>query len=208
MDYKQFLYSQNFNPTGYATRAIVLFLRTIFSNNPELGFIVYQDDLDKKDSFPSLLITTRFDWETKYRAKRPAIFVSTGNVISGVNNTSGSGKVQSVTQNGDITNYQDLISFPIMIECLSESDLESQALASAVLAFFTMDLRPLRSLKLQLFPNPTQTPPQIFEKGNISFISSVMLQVQMTRQYSARLLNLEQWKEIELKLNDSQASIF
>lgn len=204
MDYNKFLYSPNFNPGGYAIRAIVLFLRVLFAANSELGYIPYEDNQNKIDAFKSILITTRHDWETKYRDKRPAIFVSRGNIISGVNQTSGTGKLQSVTKNGDITNYQDLISFPIMIECLSEADIECDALSSLVSSFLTMDVRPLRSLKLQLFPNPVQTSPQIFEKGSISFISSVMLQVQMTRQYSARLLNEQQLKEIEITLNGSQ----
>ena len=203
MDYKQLLHSPNFNPGGYAIRAIVLYLRTILDANEELGFHVYQDDLNKTDAYNSILVTTRYDWETKYRAKRPAIFVSRGNIITGVNNTSGQGRVQSVTKNGSITNYQDLISFPIMIECLSESDLECEALASLVSAFLTMDARPLRSLKMQVFPNPTITAPQIFQKGNVSFIASVMIQVQITRQYSAKLLDEQQLKDFEISVNSS-----
>lgn len=203
MDYNELLHSPNFNPGGYAIRAIVLYLRTILDANEELGFHVYQDDLNKTDAYNSILVTTRYDWETKYRAKRPAIFVSRGNIITGVNNTSGQGRVQSVTKNGSITNYQDLISFPIMIECLSESDLECEALASLVSAFLTMDARPLRSLKMQVFPNPTITAPQIFQKGNVSFIASVMIQVQITRQYSAKLLDEQQLKDFEISVNSS-----
>ena len=203
MDYNELLHSPNFNPGVYAIRAIVLYLRTILDANEELGFHVYQDDLNKTDAYNSILVTTRYDWETKYRAKRPAIFVSRGNIITGVNNTSGQGRVQSVTKNGSITNYQDLISFPIMIECLSESDLECEALASLVSAFLTMDARPLRSLKMQVFPNPTITAPQIFQKGNVSFIASVMIQVQITRQYSAKLLDEQQLKDFEISVNSS-----
>ncbi len=203
MDYKQLLYSSNFNPGGYAVRAIVLYLRTVLEANKELGFNVYQDELNKTDAYNSVLVTTRYDWETKYRSKRPAIFVSRGNILTGVNSTSGQGRVQSVTENGSITNYQDLISFPIVIECLSESDLECEVLASLVSAFLTMDARPLRSLKMQVFPNPTITAPQIFQKGNVSFIASVMIQVQMARQYSAKLLDEQQLKNFEITVNSS-----
>ena len=54
---------------------------------------------------------------------------------------------------------------------------------------------------LQLFPNPTQTPSQIYEKDNISFISSVILQCQMERQFKAKLLGEQQLKEIKLIVN-------
>lgn len=204
MEYSQLLYSVNFNPGGYAVRGIILYLQTIFANNEELGYMVYNDNLSKEQAMGSLFIGSKFVWENKFRSKRPAIFVSRGNIVSGVNSTHGQGKVQSVTENGSITNYQDLISFPIVVECLSENDLECEALASIVSAFLTMDLRPLRSMKMQMFPQPTQSPPQIFEKGNISFISNVILQVQMTRQYRARTLNEVQLKQFELAINNSE----
>lgn len=201
--YKDFVYSKNFNPGHYGVTAIVLFLKEMFNNNSDLGFTVFDDSLNKEDSFDSLLIASKFDWEEKYRNKRPALIVSRGNIITGTNGTQGQGKVLSITQNGEKTSYSDLISFPLMVECLSESDIQAEALASMVNIFISADLRPVRSLGLQLQGSLNITAPQIFEKQNISFISSVIMQVQMNRMYTAKVLGLTALNKIIVKLNDS-----
>lgn len=201
--YKDFVYSKNFNAGNYGVTAIVLFLREMFTANKELGFTVYDDKLNKSDSYDSLSITTKFDWEQQYRNKRPAIFVSRGNLITGVNGTQAQGKMFSITENGELTSYSDLVSFPIVVECLSESDIQSEALASVVSSFLSFDTRPLRSLGLQSQGSVTVSAPQLFEKGNISFITSVITQVQMQRMYKARMLSLNALEKIQVKLNDS-----
>lgn len=203
--YKDIVYSKNFNVGHYGVTAIVLYLREIFNSNKELGFTVYDDDLNKEDSYDSILISTKFDWEEKYRNKRPAIIISRGNLLTGVNGTTGQGKLFSVTENGEATTYSDLVSFPIVVECLSESDIQSEALAALVSSFLTFDLRALRSLGFQLQGSATISPPQLFEKGNVSFISSVIIQIQMQRMYTAKVLGNKVLDEIKLKLNDSMS---
>lgn len=203
MSQNDFLYSKNFNPGYYSVRAIVLYLREMFKANTDLEFIPYYDEMNKEESFDSLLITTKHDWETKYRNKRPSIFVSRGNIITGINGTQGQGRLFSITDNGETTTYSDLVSFPIVVECLSESDIQSELLSSISLGFLNLDSRPLRSFGLQIQGSPSQSPPQLFEKGNISFISSVILQVQLCRQYNARTIGLKTLENIKLKLNDS-----
>jgi hypothetical protein len=202
MNQKDFTLSRNFNTGLYGVRAVVLFLREMFTANPDLGFNIYTDDLAKADAFLSLHITTKHDWETKYRGKRPIIFVSRGNLITGVNNTQGIGRVLSITNNGQVTSYSDLISFPIVVECLSESDIESETLSSIVLTLLTGDTRALRSLGLQIQGNPIQTPTQLFEKVNNSFISSVIIQVQVQRQMRAIRTPKNLLESIEFKIND------
>lgn len=204
MNQKEFTLSKNFNSGLYGVRAILIYLREMFNSNPDFGFKVYTDDLNKADAFPSLLITTKHDWETKYRGKRPAIFVSRGNLITGTNGTQGIGRVFSITDNGQTTSYSDLISFPIVVECLSESDIESETLSSIVLTFLTADLRPLRSLGLQIQGNPTQTPTQLFEKVNVAFISSVIIQAQMQRQIKAIKTPKDMLQLINLEINGNQ----
>jgi len=49
----------------------------------------------------------------------------------------------------------------------------------------------------------TVSQPQLFEKGNISFISSVILQIQMQRRYFARQMGFHTLQAIQLKLNDT-----
>ena len=203
MNRKDLVYSKNFNPDDYCVRAILLYLIEMFKINPDLDFIPYEDDQDKATSFASTLFTTKFDWETKYKRKTPSVVISQGNTIYGVNNTVGNAKLKSVTENGQVTNYTDLISLPIMVECFAEASLEASSLASVASILLTADLRPLRSLGLQLQGNPIKTPPKIFEKGNMAFISSVIINVQMQRQYSARLLDQQRLDKILLKLNSS-----
>lgn len=204
MDYNRFVYSQNLNPGHYGVSATILFLQKMFSSNPEFGFEVYTDESNKETAFESLWIGAKYVWEEKYRNKRPAIFVSRGNIITGVNNTIGQGKLFSITKNGEITSYLDLVSFPIMVECLSESDLQSEALAAMVTAFLSLDQRPFKSLGFQIQGSPTITPPQIFEKGNTSFISSVIIQIQIQRMYKAKVLSNQALQEIQVILNNSQ----
>jgi hypothetical protein len=203
MNQKDFTLSKNFNSGLYGIRAILIYLREMFNSNPDFGFKVYTDDLNKEDAFPSLVITTKHDWETKYRGKRPIIFVSRGNLITGVNNTQGMGRVFSVTDNGQTTSYSDLISFPIVVECLSESDIEAETLSSIALIFLTGDLRALRSLGLQIQGNPTQTPTQLFEKVNVSFISSVIIQAQMQRQIRAIRTPKDMLETISFQINEN-----
>ena len=193
MDRKALVYSKNFNSDDYAVRAILLYLIQVFKVNEELDFPPYTDEQNKIDSFTSTLFTTKFDWETKYRGKRPVVIVSCGNTLIGVNNTLGSAKIRSVTENGQVINYTDLISLSILVQCLSEADLEANSLASAVLMFLTADARPLHSLGLQLQGNPIKTPVRIFEKGTISFIAQVIINVQMQGFISKLiLLNLSE----------------
>ena len=90
-----------------------------------------------------------------------------------------------------------------MVECLSESDIQSEALAAIVSSFLSLDLRALRSLGFQTQGSVTISPPQLFEKGNVSFISSVIMQVQMQRMYTTKLLGSKVLEEIKLKLNNS-----
>lgn len=203
MNYKKVLNSKNLNPGYYGVTAIIVYLREMFAQNLDLGFHVYDDSLNKEDSFSSLIITSKYDWETKYRSKRPAIFVSRGNLISGVNGTQGQGRLFSITENGAETSYLDLISFPIVVECLSESDIECEALSSIVSLFLTADLRPLRSLGFQVATNPSQSPPQLFEKGNISFISSVILQLNTHRNIKTKVMNDQLLKEFSVKVNNA-----
>lgn len=202
MDYKQFHNSIAFNPGLYATRAIILFLREMFNANPEIGFKAYIDEMSKSDAYGSLMITSKNDWESKYRNKRPIIIVSHGNIITGVNGTQGVGKVLSISRDGSKTSYSDLISFPIVVECISEVDIECSTLSSMVNVFLTSDLRPLRTLRLQLLGNPAQSPSQQFEKANISFISSVILNVQLNRRYTATLISDNILEKIKIKLDN------
>lgn len=203
MIYKKLLNSKNLNPGYYGVTATIVYLREMFNQNLDLGFQVYDDNLNKEESYSSLIITSKYDWETKYRSKRPAIFVSRGNLISGVNGTQGQGKLFSITDNGAETSYLDLISFPIVVECLSESDIECEALSSIVSLFLAADARPLRSLGFQIATNPSQSPPQLFEKGNVSFISSVILQINMHRNIKTRILNDQLLKEFNIKVNNA-----
>jgi hypothetical protein len=203
MNQRDFTLSKNFNPGIYGVKAIVLFLREMFRVNSDFGFTVYDDDLNKEEAFSSLLITTKHDWETTYRGKRPAIFVSRGNLINGVNGTQGQGRVFSIENNGQTTSYSDLLSFPIMVECLSEKDIESETLASMVALFISADLRPLRSLGLQINGQVTQTPAQIYETQNISFISSVIMQVAMQRNIKAIKTVDNMLEKIQFRINES-----
>jgi len=202
MDYKQIHNSIAFNPGLYSTRAIILFLREMFNKNSDLSFLPYTDDLTKTSAYNSLMITSKFDWESKYRNKRPAIMVSHGNIISGINGTQGLGRILSVSVDGEETIYSDLISFPIMIECVSEVDTECSALASMANAFLTCDNRILHSLRMQLLGNPLQSPSQQFEKNNISFISSVILNIQLSRKWTSKLISNNVLENIKIKLKN------
>lgn len=203
VDYKKFLYSKNFNPGFYGVSATVLFLKEMFKSNPEFGFTVHDDSLSKEMSFGSILITTKFDWEVNCRSKRPAVFVSRGNLIAGVNGTTGQGKMFSIEENGAKTSYTDIVSFPIMVECISESDIQAEALAAMVASFITLDVRPFRSLGFQIQGTPTISSPQIFEKGNTAFICSTIIQVQMARSYKARVISSQALTDIQVILNGS-----
>jgi hypothetical protein len=203
MSYKDFVQSKTFNVGHYAVTAITKYLFERFKENTDLDFKPYSDDMNKEDSYGALLITTKFDWETKYRNKRPAIFVSRGNMISGANGTVAQNRVLSITDNGAKTAYIDLVSLPIVVECIAESDIESEALASIVSTYIGLDVRPLRSLRLQIQGGLTQTPPQMFERGaNPSFISSVIMQVQISRQYNASIIGEKTLQNIRMQLND------
>ena len=202
MDYKDFSNSVAFNPGIYSIRAIIEFLREMFNANQDFGFKVYDDEQQRGDAYGSIIITSKFDWESKYRNKRPAITVSHGNIITGVNGTQGSGKILSISEDGSKTTYSDLISFPIVIECISEVNIECATLSSIVNVFLTSDLRPLRSLGFQLLGSPAQSPSQQFEKNNVSFISSVIINVQLNRKYTATIIDNEILERIKFKLTN------
>ena len=206
MSQLDFVRSKTFNVGYYGVRAIIEYLNQRFNGNPELDYAIYTDDLNRASAFGSLLITSRYDWESKFRGKRPIVLVSRGNLISGANGTVAQGKLFSVTDNGSTTSYLDLVSFPIVVECLAESDIESEALGSMIATFLSLDARPLRGLGLQIQGGTTQTAPQLYEKDNVSFISSVIIQVQIARQYKARILGEEVLQKIKLILNSNVAS--
>jgi hypothetical protein len=206
MIYKDFVNSKTFNVGYYGVKAIILYLVERFMGNQDLEYKVYTDELNRADSYGSLLITSKYDWETKFRGKRPAIFVSRGNLLTGANGTVAQSKLFSVTDNGETTSYMDLVSFPIVIECLAESDIESEALGSMIATFIGLDVRPLRGLGLQIQGGITQTPPLLFEKDNISFISSVVIQAQISRQYRARIMGSETLQKIKTLLNQKVIS--
>lgn len=201
MNFKNITYSKNFNPGGYAVRAILLYLYEMFKANPDLGQKVYTDGQSKEESFGSILITTRNDWEEKYRNKRPCLIVSRGNIITGINGTAANAGVLSITNNGEVVNHLDLISCPIVVESITGSDMECETLSSIVSTFLTMDLRPLRSLGMQIAGNPIITSTQIYDKHNISFISSVNMNIQMERQYKSRVIGQNVLEQIKLTLN-------
>lgn len=201
--YANIVNSSTFNPGLYGVRATIQLLRETFKINPDFGFKIYEDDLMRSDAYGSLLITSKNDWETKYRHKRPIIIISHGNIVNGINGTQGQGKFLGSSVDGSTISYSDLISYPIMVECLSESDTESGALTSIANIFLTSDVKILHSLGLQLLGNPVQSAPQLFEKGNISFISSLIINVQANRKYTAKLINDNILKEIKVKLNSA-----
>ena len=203
MSYKEFVQSKTFNVGHYAVTAITKYLFERFKENAtNMEYSPYSDEMDREESYNSVLITTKFDWETKYRSKRPAIFVSRGNMTSGANGTVAQSRVLSITDNGAKTAYIDLVSLPIMVECIAESDIESEALSSIVATYIGLDVRPLRSLQLQIQGGLTQTPPQLFERGaNPSFISSVIMQVQIPRQYNASIISEKMLETIRMQLN-------
>ena len=205
MSYSEFLKSRNFNPGYNAVRMVVNYIIERFRENSSLQFLPYLDELSKKDAYFSLLITTKYDWETKFRGKRPAIFVSRGNLLSALSGV-GAVRVLAVTDSGETTSYLDLVSFPLMIECIAESDIESEALSSMVAAYLAMDARPLRSLGLQMQSGITQTPPQLYEKGNTAFISSVIIQVQAERQITARVIGNVLLDKIKLAITQNTSS--
>ena len=189
--YKSIFNSSTFNPSVYAVRVIVLYLRKMFELNSDLGYTVYNDDLNKDEALSSLLITTKYDWETKYRNKRPCIMVSNGDIVSGINGTTGIGKIVSITDFHQKISCSDLISFPIVVECLSEVDLEATTLTSLINMFLTASNKPIHSFGFQILGNPIQTASKIFEKGtNASFIASLVLNLQKQRQYSMTLFSL------------------
>ena len=174
--------------------------------NPGLGFTIYNDSLSKEEAYPSLLITTKHDWETKYRNKRPCITVSHGNIIYGVNGTLGSGRTLSITDQFQKITCSDLISFPLVVECLSEVDLESSTLASIANILLTASSKSLYSFGFQLLGNPTQSEVRMFEKGpNTSFISSLVINVQKQRQYTVTTLNTQLLEQILVELNGKLA---
>lgn len=203
MSYRDFTYSTLYNPSANVIRWVVFYLKEMFKNNPELEYTIYDENLNKDESFSSLLVTTHNNWEEKYRNKRPCILISRGNINFGSNGLSGSARMLSIVDNGETVTYSDLLSFPITIECLAEADLESETLASMCAAFLTMDLRPLRSINLQLMGTAIQTPPQLIEKNaNTTYISSVIINVQKQRTYKARLIGNKQLEDIIMNLNN------
>ena len=205
VDYNQFIYSKNFNPGYYGVTATILYLQEMFILNKDLGYILYTDDTNKEESYKALWVGTKFQWEEKYRDKRPAALIYRGNLLNGANGTLGAGRVFSVSRTNEKTAYKDYVSFPIVVECISESDLEAEALSAMVTSFISLDLRSYRDLGLQVQGQVTNTAPQIFEKGNTSFTASTILQIQMERSYIARLLSKDLLTNIQLKLNGSTA---
>lgn len=201
MTYRSFLESQVFNTGHYGVRVLTYYLAEQFRENQELGYKVYDDELNREDSYGALLITTKYDWETKYRGKRPAIFISRGNMVTGANGTVGQGRMLSITENGEATAYMDLVSFPIVVECLAESDIECEALSSIVATYLGIDARPLRSFGMQIQGGITQTPPVPFERGNVTFLSSVIVQIQISRQYKVRVIGNKSLEKIKFMLD-------
>lgn len=205
VDYKTFVNSPSFNPGIYAVRAIKLYLQESFRQNPGFGFQIYDDDQDKPKAAGSLLITTNNVWTDKYSNKRPCIKVSHGNIMIGIMGTMGSGAIVGVTDKLEKVSCSDLISFPIVVECLSEEDLESATLTSIVNVLLTTSLKPIHSFGFQLLGNPIQSDVRIFEGGsNTSFISSLVLNLQKQRKYTTTLLSDQLLKQITIDLNDNQ----
>lgn len=204
MTMKTFTDSAVFNPGNYYTKAFIVYLRKMFSVNSDLGYTLYSESQNKEDSVSGLLICSKYLWETKYRTKKPCIVISRGNIIFGVNGTNGSAKFSGIIENGAKTEFKELLSMPIMIECLAESDLESEALASMALSFISMDTRSIRSAGIQIQGSPIQTQPQLYEKGNNSFSCSVMYNIQVSRSYSFKILGDEALQEIKASLNGNQ----
>lgn len=203
MSYINFTYNDLYNPAANTIRAVVLYLKEMFKNNPELEYTIYEEGLTKEESYNSLLITTRNNWEEAYRSKRPSILVSRGNITFGTNGLQGSTRMLNIVENGETVTYTDLLSFPIMLECLAEVDLESETLASMCAAFLAMDLRPLKAIGVQVMGSAVQTAPQMIEKGNITYASSVIINVQKQRTYKARLIGNKQLEDIQLNLNNN-----
>lgn len=201
---KSFTNSKVFNPGNYYIKAFIVYLEKMFAINTDLGYTLYSELQNKEDSVASLLICSKYTWEMSYRGKRPCIMVSRGNIIFGVNGTSGQSKASAITESGTKTVYKDLLSMPIMIECLAESDLEAEALASMVLSFVGMDTRSIRSIGIQIQGTPIQTAPQMYEKGNNSFLCSVMLNIQVSRSYSFKILGDEALSHIVTSLNSNE----
>lgn len=203
MNYKSLYQSKNLNPGTYIVRTIIAFLTKMFEANADFGFTVYTDELSKEDSFRALLITSKYDWETKYRSKRPSILVSRGNVSRGSFGTQGMGKVLSITENGNLTSYTDLISVPIVIECLSENDVEAEVLSAIVQTFLALDVRPLQSFGIQIQQPPVQSPALLVEKANVTFISSVIMTLAMQIQYRSHTLSGPLLEEFKMMVNNS-----
>lgn len=204
MTMKSFTDSPVFNPGNYFIKAFIVYLRKMFSVNTDLGYTLYNESQNKEESVSGLLICSKYLWEIKYRTKRPAIFISRGNIIFGINGTNGNAKVSGITEGGTRTEFKESLSMPIMIECLAESDLEAEALASMVLSFISMDSRSIRSIGIQIQGNPIQTPPQLYEKNNNSFMCSVMYNIQVSRSYSFKIIGDEALKEIKASLNGNE----
>lgn len=207
MNRNQFLYSKTFTPGVYIVRVIIAYLTEMFNTNAELGFKPYNDQLNKEDSVDSVLITSKNDWEEKYRNKRPSIIISRGNISNGAYGTLPQGNFLSNPDNGDTVNYSDLISCPIVVESICESDTDSELLSSIVASFLTLIPKTIHSFGLQLQGSTIITPPVRFEKTPISFISSVNFVTQLNRQYRAKLINNNQLEHIKLYINANNINI-
>ena len=153
-----FYYSKSFNPGIYAIRVIIAYLTEMFNSNSDLGFIPYTDETNKGDSVDSVLITSKNAWEENFRNKRPSIIVSRGNISSGMYGTLPQANNFSVTENGNVTNISDLISCPIVVESICDSDTDSELLSAMVLTFVTLLPRTMHSLGMQIQGNPIITP--------------------------------------------------
>lgn len=202
MDYQKIYNSKNFNPGLYLVRTLIIFLRKLYEANPELGFKIFSDGTSKEEAFRSLLITTRYDWETNYRSKRPTILISHENISRGLAGIQGNAKIIGFEENGSVARYTDLISVPIVLECLSENDIEAEMLSSITQTFLAMDHRPLQSFGIQIQAPPVQTPARLIEKANITFNSSVILTLAMQIQYRAKTLSGELLDRFKVEINN------
>lgn len=206
VDYRSLVNSPSFNPGVYAVRVIRLYLIESFRQNPGFGFTIYDDNQTKSEAAKSLLITTNNDWEGPYRNKRPCIKISHGNITIGTNGTMGTGAIVGVDDQLQKVSCSDLISFPLVVECLSEEDIETATLTSIVNILLTTSIKPIHSFGFQILGNPIQSDVKIFEKGtNTTFISSLILYLQKQRQYTTTLLSNQLLKQITIDLNDNPA---
>ena len=204
MDRNDIYNSRNFNPINYVISAVLIYLREMYKNNPNLGYVVCDEfDNDEPSQISGLLITDKNTWDTKFTGHLPSLVVRRGPVSFG-GGIQGEGHGRVLNAGMDLaTTTMEIVSIPVVISCIARGDIEAETLAYMTTTFLREDKRWAQHLELYGIASPFISPSMPRNPSETEFVCEVSTSISVTKLCVARLLPEVKLKEIKLRLNSS-----